>query len=197
MKQEGKKPKKRISFLMPYIDFCFMLIIIFVGMLSIAYFEPLGKSMQTTQEKTIDNREGMFDKKPIGIQMQNKGLGDRENTDMVTPLVGARTETGANSAQRQRHTGQPSISARNSRPNRSPSANVAANGNPLSNKSGADLKEFKELLEKFKQQQKEIEELKKNQNPPPVKVEPGDKFPGNHFYIDLRSNGEKPAPAEN
>lgn len=32
--------RARISFILPFVDFAFMLIIIFVGMLSIAYFEP-------------------------------------------------------------------------------------------------------------------------------------------------------------
>ncbi len=32
--------RKRVSFLMPFVDFCFLLIILFVALLSVAYFDP-------------------------------------------------------------------------------------------------------------------------------------------------------------
>lgn len=84
------RPKKRVSFLMPYIDFCFMLIIIFIGMLSIAYFEPLGTTDIETQEtREIDNLEGEFVIKPTGIQQQNIGLGQQEMSTELRPLEGS------------------------------------------------------------------------------------------------------------
>ena len=79
--------KKRISFLMPYIDFCFMLIIIFIGMLSIAYFEPLGTTdVQNQRDEVRDNREGRFTTKPAGIQKEKTGVGEEEPDSVVMPL---------------------------------------------------------------------------------------------------------------
>ena len=61
--EDNQGDGKRVSFLMPYIDFCFMLIIIFVGMLSIAYFEPLGAfDYEVKNDNTVDNEEGNFDR---------------------------------------------------------------------------------------------------------------------------------------
>ncbi|MEW6202268.1 MAG: hypothetical protein AB1546_09850 [bacterium] len=90
MKTEGtKKEKKRVSFLMPYIDFCFMLIIIFVGMLSIAYFEPLGTAdLQSEKEEKIDRLEGRHDVRPTGIQYKRSGVGLEESgAGEVHPLI--------------------------------------------------------------------------------------------------------------
>ncbi|MCC6443700.1 MAG: hypothetical protein IT210_09635 [Armatimonadetes bacterium] len=39
---------RRITFLMPFIDFCFMVIIIFLALLSIAYFTPPGSPQRPT-----------------------------------------------------------------------------------------------------------------------------------------------------
>ncbi|MFH1539259.1 MAG: hypothetical protein ABIH66_09900 [bacterium] len=84
----GKKETKRISFLMPYIDFCFMLIIIFVSMLSIAYFEPLGTTdIQAERESKIDIREGENPVLPPGIQLQRKGIGEQSGAGAVNPLI--------------------------------------------------------------------------------------------------------------
>lgn len=80
--------RKRISFLMPYIDFCFMLIIIFLGMLSIAYFEPLGTSDITNRaEPKIDRLEGENPVRPAGITVQLKGAGDEAGGGPVHPLI--------------------------------------------------------------------------------------------------------------
>lgn len=78
---------KRVSFMMPYIDFCFMLIIIFVGMLSIAYFEPLGLTdVQTQHEDTINQREGSEDIKPTGAQIKKYGPGEENPAEAALPL---------------------------------------------------------------------------------------------------------------
>lgn len=90
----GKKEKKRISFLMPYIDFCFMLIIIFVSMLSIAYFEPLGTTaIQTEHETRIDIREGENPVLPPGIQKQPRGAGAETGAGEVHPLIAPHTRS--------------------------------------------------------------------------------------------------------
>ena len=65
---EGQSGEKRVSFLMPYIDFCFILIIIFVGMLSIAYFDPIGAtSVEVQRDEKIDGEQGEYDIKPSGV----------------------------------------------------------------------------------------------------------------------------------
>lgn len=89
MKQEnGNSGQKRISFLMPYIDFCFMLIIIFVGMLSIAYFEPLGLTdVQTAEDKTIDQSTGRRDVVPPGMEKRLNGVGASTENGAVVPLI--------------------------------------------------------------------------------------------------------------
>ena len=88
MKQEEHKSGKRVSFLMPYIDFCFMLIIIFVGMLSIAYFEPLGRTeVQTKNVSELNMREGKFEIKPVGSQAPQLGAGEKTADATVRPLT--------------------------------------------------------------------------------------------------------------
>ena len=89
MKQEnGNSGQKRISFLMPYIDFCFMLIIIFVGMLSIAYFEPPGLTdVQTAEDKTIDQSTGKQDVMPPGMEKRLNGVGAATENGAVVPLI--------------------------------------------------------------------------------------------------------------
>jgi hypothetical protein len=91
--QEGSGSKRRVSFLMPYIDFCFMLIIIFVGMLSIAYFEPNGRTdVQTKQANELDNLEGKWQKKPVGLQVQQLGVGEKSPDQNVVPLVSSASQ---------------------------------------------------------------------------------------------------------
>jgi hypothetical protein len=94
MKQEGSaKTGKRISFLMPYIDFCFMLIIIFVGMLSIAYFEPLGATnMESKQDKTPDDTTGIHEAIPPGIETRRAGTGVVTDLGTPKPLVSRETQ---------------------------------------------------------------------------------------------------------
>lgn len=73
---------------MPYIDFCFMLIIIFVGMLSIAYFEPLGLTdVQTKEDKTIDQSTGREDVMPPGMEKRLNGVGSVTENGTVVPLI--------------------------------------------------------------------------------------------------------------
>lgn len=45
--------RKHISFIMPFIDFAFMVIIIFVALLSIAYFEPPGSGGKEIKIKLL------------------------------------------------------------------------------------------------------------------------------------------------
>lgn len=44
-------PKRRITFLMPFIDFAFMLVIVFVALLSIAYFKPQEVSSNNLEQQ--------------------------------------------------------------------------------------------------------------------------------------------------
>lgn len=46
--------RKRISFIMPFIDFAFMVIIIFLGMLSIAVFEAPGEAPRVIPVEPIE-----------------------------------------------------------------------------------------------------------------------------------------------
>lgn len=166
MKQEGGETKKRISFLMPYIDFCFMLIIIFVGMLSIAYFEPLGSTdIETKKERTIDKLQGQYERNPEGIQELKQGIGENEPTGAVHPLY-RKPAAGARVEERRR-----------SGPARGPDS--AAN-------KGADPKELERLKKELEQKNKQIQELEKHQGVPSQEVKTGDDEPGNSYYIDLR-----------
>lgn len=54
--------RKHISFIMPFIDFAFMVIIIFVALLSIAYFEPPGSGgkeikIKPLQKETVNKEK--------------------------------------------------------------------------------------------------------------------------------------------
>ena len=170
---------------MPYIDFCFMLIIIFVGMLSIAYFEPLGTTdIESRHTNKVDSREGQFNKNPLGIQQENMGSGDDQPSEVVYPLV--------------------------------PVGGLKADGNPVvaANKGradklgGKDLDASKEEVEKLKKllaaKEEELKKLKENEtvqnegerstesedvlNQEKAKKGDTENSPGNHYYIDLRSN---------
>lgn len=78
---------KRVSFLMPYIDFCFMLIIIFVGMLSIAYFDPVGRTDAEAKQPAQPNEtSGENEIVPPGIEQINRGAGPSEPRGPVTPM---------------------------------------------------------------------------------------------------------------
>lgn len=178
MKQEGGETKKRISFLMPYIDFCFMLIIIFVGMLSIAYFEPLGSTdLETEKERTIDKLQGQHEEIPVGVQVRNTGVGEDEPTGAVHPLY-RRPAAGARAGRTQQRTVRGTGPA-----TRNPAPNAAAN--PAENK-GADPKELERLKKELEQKKKQIQELEKRQGVPQQEIKTGDDEPGNSYYIDLR-----------
>jgi hypothetical protein len=174
MKQEGSENKKRISFLMPYIDFCFMLIIIFVGMLSIAYFEPPGSSdIETKNEKIIDRMQGQYEKTPVGVQEIKTGVGEKAPTGAVHVLA-RRPEAG--------------------KPQQKPSPKAAAKmtgPNAAANKGGADQKELERLKKELEKKNAEIQELEKHQGVPPQEIKTGvDNDPGNSYYIDLRRNNQ-------
>ncbi len=175
MKQEENGSNKRVSFLMPYIDFCFMLIIIFAGMLSIAYFEPLGRTdIQTRQATTITNREGQFDTKPLGVQWESLAPGDLDDSEQIRPMRGGETTPPATTAA--------------VRPLRD-----------LSKPSGADPEELEKLKEQLRLKEEELKKMSETQHaaadgkepdgttaspaPPSTPDEPGS---GNHHYIDLR-----------
>ncbi len=176
--QEENGPNKRVSFLMPYIDFCFMLIIIFAGMLSIAYFEPLGRTdIQTQRATTITNREGQFDTKPLGVQWESKAPGDLDQNEQIRPMRGAETAA--------------------------PAAPAAVRPlRELSKPSGADPEELEKLKEQLRLKEEELKKMSEKQQsaaaegkqpdgtaatsaPPSQPDEPGS---GNHHYIDLRKN---------
>jgi len=174
MKQEENGPNKRVSFLMPYIDFCFMLIIIFAGMLSIAYFEPLGRTdIQTRQATTITNREGQFDTKPLGVQWESKAPGDLDDSDQIRPMRGGETT--------------PPAAVRPLR--------------DLSKPSGADPEELEKLKEQLRLKEEELKKMSETQHTaaegkepdptaasPATPSQPDEPGSGNHHYIDLRKN---------
>jgi hypothetical protein len=87
---------KRISFLMPYIDFCFMLIIIFVGMLSIAYFDPAGLTdMFVRADDQINQSVGEYENAPRGVERRAHGTGGEESEGTPRPLIGKDFSGGA------------------------------------------------------------------------------------------------------
>ena len=186
MKQEESGSTKRVSFLMPYIDFCFMLIIIFVGMLSIAYFEPLGRTdIQTQRATTITKREGRFDSKPLGVQWESQAPGDMDEIERIHAMQGGETIT-------------PLVVPGGAGLNRAAQRAAA---------SGASKEELERLREELRQKE---EELKKMIEERPEGGRPSDAEPGgathpgapeggpadpdsiggggigNHHYIDLR-----------
>ncbi len=206
------RPKKRVSFLMPYIDFCFMLIIIFIGMLSIAYFEPLGTTDIETQEtKKIDNLEGEFIIKPSGIQKQNIGVGQQKMSSELRPLEGSGQIRALVAPQKKTGKGEGGEST------------VAGPGGGRQLGRGDEPQLVIELEKKLKEKQAELESLKKqmakleaektaqtqtvrkddrksdenieeNQQRKIDKINTGGPVPqdtqqqgkGDHFYLDLR-----------
>ena len=180
MKQEGSTTKKRISFLMPYIDFCFMLIIIFAGMLSIAYFEPLGRTdIQNKKASELNKTQGKYEINPIGIQESNVGLGEEMPGQVVRPLEGRAGGSvrivPALSAARTAATQAVSIPQ--------PQGNVGAK--PGNYVNPAELDKMKKQLD---EQKSEIEHLKKTQGAPgPGGGQPAQPpYKGDSYYIDLR-----------
>ncbi len=173
MKQENNKVKKRVSFLMPYIDFCFMLIIIFVGMLSIAYFEPLGRTdIETKSTKEINQRPGKFEIKPGGINENKTGVGEKQPTETLRPLVSNKDTT------------PPPLVARtnSNRPNLD--AAQKSGSKPDNYINPAELEKLKKIVE---EQRAEIERLKQSQKDGSGGSQPPSTGNGNNYYIDLRS----------
>lgn len=182
---------------MPYIDFCFMLIIIFVGMLSIAYFEPLGLiDIQTQHTDIINQREGLEDVKPIGAQVRNFGPGEQDPSESILPLIpGAGSTTNASSAEidslkRQIERLRKQIESLKKQAGTSTQLTV-------------DIEKLKELEEELKRKIEEIEKLKSVEQELRARIEELEKInssltaekakagavdeKGNHVYIDLRS----------
>jgi hypothetical protein len=179
MKQESSSPKKRVSFLMPYIDFCFMLIIIFVGMLSIAYFEPLGKTdIETKKTNVINQREGKFEINPVGLQVSKTGVGEVIKENNTKPLVG--------------RNGSITKLLPATRPGAKPAAaaaqgNQAATGADLKPKSYVNPEELENLKKELQKQKDEIEKLKATQKEGTGGDQPPSTGQGDNYYIDLRS----------
>jgi len=81
---------------MPYIDFCFMLIIIFVGMLSIAYFDPAGLTDMTVRaDDTQDQSVGEYENMPRGVETRAHGTGGEAIEGSPRPLIGKDFSGGA------------------------------------------------------------------------------------------------------
>jgi hypothetical protein len=176
MKQESSKgSKKRVTFLMPYIDFCFMLIIIFVGMLSIAYFEPQGKTdIQTKETEIIDYREGKFEIKPAGMQQSNSGQGEKNPENEIRPLIGQAGSVAINRGAARMNL--------NAAPNAAAQSGQAA-GKPASYVNPEELEKLQKELEK---QKAEIEKLKATQKEGTGGTQPPSSGQGDNYYIDLR-----------
>ena len=151
-----KKEKKRVSFLMPYIDFCFMLIIIFVGMLSIAYFEPLGTTdLQSKKEEKIDRLAGEHNIRPTGIQYEIRGVGiEKAGAGQVHPLINpAAVQPGGTGAAKK----------------------PQGKGEEKSNISPEEMEKLKKEIE---EKDKKLQELEKE-------LQKKSEGKGNHLYIDL------------
>lgn len=58
--------RRELHFLMPFIDFAFMVIIIFVGLLSMAYFEPPG-SAGVKRQKSLFTDNDVSELKKLGL----------------------------------------------------------------------------------------------------------------------------------
>jgi hypothetical protein len=184
--------KRRISFLMPYIDFCFMLIIIFIGMLSIAYFEPLGASdYQTKKETKLEQVQGRFEVRPTGIETQNAGVGMETPAGTMRPLVAPLSN--APQLFKPRAGSMKPNPTQKPKPNQgqkpSQFATSTANTGAGPDAGNVDLKlkgpgdVSKEELERLK---KQLEEAQKQSRQLQEQAEI-EKGTGNHLYIDLRN----------
>jgi hypothetical protein len=187
MKQEAsKQPKKRISFLMPYIDFCFMLIIIFVGMLSIAYFEPLGKTdLETKPTPIINQTAGIHEVNPNGVQVTKTGVGEEQKINVPHPLIGqtggvmkpaAGTRTGL----------QPLAQSAQAGPKPTVLGSKTATGKGDTPKEYVNPDELKKLQDQIDKQKAEIEKLKETQKEGTGGTQPPATGKGDNYYIDLR-----------
>ena len=164
---------------MPYIDFCFMLIIIFVGMLSIAYFEPLGKTdIETKKTEVINNLGGKYDVKPGGIKEIKTGLGEEAKADEPRPLVGK--EGG-----KIKYLVPPGIGPKPVRATNAAQVNRGA-GAGVKPKSYISPEELEKLKKKLKEKETEIEKLKATQQEGTGGAQPPSAGRGDNYYIDLR-----------
>ncbi len=168
---------------MPYIDFCFMLIIIFVGMLSIAYFEPLGKTdIETKNTPDINQTVGRFEVKPIGIQESKIGVGEETKVNELRPLVG---RTGVADAAR---AGVKPAAQSIVNPGLQPASqgNQTATGSGINSESYINPEELDKLKEELAARQAEIEKLKATQKEGTGGTQPPSTGKGDSYYIDLR-----------
>lgn len=205
---ENSGQTKRVSFLMPYIDFCFMLIIIFVGMLAIAYFEPPGKTdVEVKRAATRTDMVGRLDPLPAGIERRNRGTGESTPQGMLYPLKNPsnqqpflrdnnnqrayRPGEGASASQRLILVGRPSnasqraSSAGNNNSSRrqpgrgaNPPGGSALRATAPPRASGTLQPQPQVDVKKLQEQ---IEQLKKNQ-----RTGPEGKGETNNLYLDLR-----------
>jgi len=204
-----------VSFLMPYIDFSFMLIIIFVGMLSIAYFEPLGSTdIETQQDSTIDQNEGEFLKKPSGIQKKIEGVGEETPDEQIVPLVPGVTEAAGGGEVSKLEVDRLRKILRDKEQElkrlQKLAAELRADKHELERlrQLEQELLDKKDQLDKLRQMEQEIEklraeleQLRKTQgeevassHPPPETPETTGKKTGkdgDHFYMDLRHDGKE------
>ena len=171
---------------MPYIDFCFMLIIIFVGMIAIAIFEPLGKTdLQTVPSKIINPREGKNPIKPVGIQENPNGVG--EKTDIIMrPLIG-RTGGGVKPAIMAPPGLQPLAQSAQAGPKPDVQGSKNASGPGDKPNNYVNPEELKKLQEEIEKQKAEILKLKATQKEGTGGVQPPTTGKGDNYYIDLRS----------
>jgi len=191
---------KRISFLMPYIDFCFMLIIIFVGMLSIAYFDPVGaEKYEIKRDKVIDGREGNFEPKPSGVQAPKFGAGE-ENQDSVkvSPMITRIGDRGAGAAAGAVPGAVPAARGDAGELERL-KKELAARQKELErlknveaelHEKEKELERLREIQDRLAELQAELEKLKQQRKAGETDTAgigvPGK---GNHVYMDLRGKG--------
>lgn len=198
MKQEGKETKKRISFLMPYIDFCFMLIIIFIGMLAVATFEPLGRvDYQTEQTNERNGVQGQYEINPIGIQEVNAGVGENKNGATVKPLMGKAggsvtivQQSRGTAVQAAKPASGAAATGQATQPTAQPAGQSGAAGEKP--KDYVNPEELEKLKKELEDQKAQIEQLKKTQGAPGTggaQSQPQQQPPskGNSYYIDLRN----------
>lgn len=191
---------KRVSFLMPYIDFCFMLIIIFVGMLSIAYFEPLGLTdIQTQNEDVINQREGAEDIKPTGAQIKKYGPGEENPAELPLPMSidksGGSVENVQELENLRRQIDRIKKQIDSMKKDSGSSAQLTV-----------EIEKLKALEEELKKKTEEIERLKEIEKELRAKIEELEKTnatlvaekgkagavdeKGNHVYMDLREKNK-------
>ena len=77
---------KRITFLRSYIDFCFMLIIILISLLSIAYFEPPGTGAGDIKQELKTTLEKVHPEKIIELKKETEDFRDEISKEKIKKL---------------------------------------------------------------------------------------------------------------